>query len=162
MKKIVVYYCFLGAFAVMSATFVERGTAAEPFFHKVLPAGTRMVIPPDVLKEYQADATMWGRPFNYLSHKYAIAGPSTKREVQDTYYVPLVLEDWERFGLVGTIVMMDLMNLRIIRNENEEFFITDSITYILKFESEGESTLISVSDIHLAINIFADDQSTRR
>ena len=161
MKKIVVYCCFLGALAVMSATFVERGTAAEPFVRTVLPAGTRMVIPPDVLKEYQAVATMWGRPFNYLIVKYSIASRSTEREGQYTSYIPLVIEDGERIGLVGTIVMMDIMNVQT-SNENEDVFITNSFTYILKFEFEGESTLISVSDIHLAINIFADDQSTRR
>ena len=157
MKKFMAYCCFLGALAVMSAAVVERTMAAAPFSYTMLPAGTRMAVPPRVLKEYQTVATSWGRIFNYLYHEYSITSHSTKREGQYTSYIPLVIEDGERTDLVGEIVMMDILDL--LRDKRDDtLYLTTNDTFILNIKTGDKRNLISVSDLSLGKYLFVDGQ----
>ena len=64
-------------------------------FAGVIPAGTRMVIPPDILKQYDQTRYKHGhkKPFHYLFRYHSKPGPSLFKGIRTTSYIPLVQKD---------------------------------------------------------------------
>ncbi len=121
-------FCF-SAFIFLLLFFFSIENHAEPIakfssFEDILPAGTRMVIPTEIMQEYQFVSKKWGHPFNYLSHYYSSLGPSTLHKDQHTYYIPLSREEDKQNTEqpVSRTVMVDLMNVKM--NEESTVFTT--------------------------------------
>ncbi len=127
------YYLFISFFVFF--TPIAGGVGAtehiivsgEVFAVEKLPSGTRMVIPSEIIAEYRQEEG-WGKAFNYLSHYYAVPGPSTLKKGEHTYYVPLRIKSAQNQNLPGKTVLVDLMNIQ--KEKKENIFTTLRETYI--------------------------------
>ena len=78
---------------LFSIVITAEETDGALMSNTVLPAGTVLAMPLNVMEEYQAEADFWGRPFNYLSYYYFFAGPDLDGISKSVYYFPLSRED---------------------------------------------------------------------
>ncbi len=147
------YYLFISFFVFFipvagGADPVTKNVFSEAVVVQNLPAGTRMMIPLAIMREYQSVAEEWGHPFNYLSHHYSSLGPSTLNKGGDTYYIPLSREDGKSITQKSGIVMVDLMNLEMSKGDTIFTIIKDS--YIIN----RKNVFIAVVDVAAWNQIF--------
>ncbi len=131
-------------FSIFSVFCVTEGNGTGvSSFEDILPAGTRMVIPTEIMQEYQFVSKKWGHPFNYLSHYYSSLGPSTLHKDQHTYYIPLSREDKQNTEqpISKKAVMVDLMNVKM--NEEGTVFTAVRDSYIIQWKN----VFIAIVDI---------------
>lgn len=128
----------LCAFFLLVSFFVSTSESAcataQLTTPEVWPAGTRLLIPDRVMKEYEKESDSWSYPSAFLFTKYFFTGPSLHEKKKDTVYIPLVKEQ------VGEgeqkEVMMDIMNIRSSRDSNN-VFITVKNLKIIKINEKG-------------------------
>ena len=91
-----------------------------------VPAGTHMVIPEFVLKEFQEIAGQWeDNPAYYLGYRYGVAKPSLLEKGTGTFFVPLSPLNSE-----GNIMMVDIRNVRFDEENNHYITIKDAPHYV--------------------------------
>ena len=86
----------------------------------ILPAGTPVFIPREVLEEFEQVKHQWGRGMNYLMVNCSVSGPSLLDEGEYTSFVPLARHD----DSDEEIVMVDVANIYRLDIGNKNAFVT--------------------------------------
>ena len=95
---------------------------------RILPAGTRLVIPRWVFDRYEKVKHEWSKVRTYLMANYFITGPSLFNKRKETAYIPLA----RRNGPNEETIMVDATNIRSIDIGNENIFVTERETIALE------------------------------
>ena len=128
LKTIMVLLNFLVSLGIVWGTSLVGAEETPSSSEIVLPAGARLIIPEAIMQQYQQEADLWGRPFNYLSYHYSYVGPSLRegKERESTYYFPLSRENGEEIG-GKSLILVDFMNLQQINKEKGIFSTLEDI-----------------------------------
>ena len=123
----VLAFLLVSAFVEASDSAAEPG-AVQPAALEVWPAGTRLLIPNRVMKEYREVSESWTYPSVYLFANHFITAPSVRDRKKETAYIPLVRETAGKAE--GKEVMTDIMNIRRSSDDRSVFVTTGEIHVI--------------------------------
>ena len=120
----------------------------------VIPAGTHMVIPREIMEEYKPKEREWGHPFNYLSHYYSALGPSMIHKGRHTYYVPLSRKmDEEDANQCSEMIWISLQEIRVI--VDGRLFRTVKDMHVVELGKEEGKFCMAVGDVRHVDCVFS-------